>query len=65
MKGIVITAKDQAEYKFIVNLLKKLRISSTTMSQDEMEDIGLLQLMNAVNRTKKVSRDTIMSKLKS
>ena len=65
MKGIVITAKNSSEFKFLSELLKKLGISSTLVSVEEMEDIGLYKLMKSADRNKKVSREKIMSKLKS
>ena len=65
MKGLVITAKSQTEFKFLSDLLKKLGISSATMSEEELEDLGLAKLMKSVNRSKKVSRETIMAKLRS
>jgi hypothetical protein len=65
MKGIVITAKSQTEYRFLSDLLKKLGISSATMSAEDLEDLGLSKLMKSVNKSKKVSRETIMAKLKS
>lgn len=64
MKGLVIATKNQSELKFVSELLKKLGISSTTMSDEELEDLGLAKLMKDVDRSKKVSRETIMAKLK-
>ena len=65
MKGIVISAKSQTEFKFLSDLLKKLGISSAAVSEEELEDLGLVKLMKEANRSKKVSRATIMAKLKS
>jgi hypothetical protein len=64
MKGILITPKSQAELKFLADLLKKLGIASATMSEEEMEDLGLSNLLKTVNKSRKVSRETIMTKLK-
>ena len=64
MKGIVITAKSQSEFKFVSDLLKKLGISSSPMSEEELEDLGLGKLMKSVDRSKKVSRETVMAKLR-
>lgn len=64
MKAVVITPKNKAELKFVNDLLNKLGISSSTMSEEEMEDIGLARLMKASDRTKKVSRDSVIKKLK-
>jgi hypothetical protein len=65
MKGIVITPKSQTELKFVTDLLKKLGISISTMTDEEMEDLGLLKLMKAANKSKTVSRDSVMKKLNS
>lgn len=64
MKSLVITPKDKTELKFVNDLLMKLGISATTMSKEEMEDIGLVRLMKEADRSKKVSRDSVMKKLK-
>ena len=65
MKGIVITPKSQTELKFVTDLLKKLGISTSTMTDEEMEDLVLLKLMKAANKSKTVSRDSVMKKLNS
>ena len=64
MNGLIVTAKNQSEYKFLHDLLKKLNIESTPLSETELEDLGLSVLMKKVDRTKKVSREKIMKKLK-
>lgn len=50
---------------FITDLLKKLGISSSTLTQDELEDIGLSKLMRDVDKSKMADRDEIMKKLSS
>ena len=65
MKGLVIKSKSETEFKFVSDLLKKLGISTSTITQEELEDLGLLKLMQSANKTKKVSRDVVMAKLKS
>lgn len=62
---MVITPKSATEYKFIHDLLEKLGVSSSTMTEEELEDIGLSKMLKAVDKTKKVSKGSIMSKLKS
>ncbi len=64
MKAMVITPKNQSEFKFINDLLKKLGISSATMTEEELEDIGLSKLLKTVDKSKKVSKKSIMQKLK-
>ena len=63
MKAIVVTPKNSNELKFVTALLKKLGIGSSTVSQEELEDIGMSKLMRQVDKTKKASRIEIMKKL--
>ena len=65
MKALVITPKNNNEYTFLWSLLKKLGIYAKGISIEELEDIGFSQLMKDVDRTKKVSKETIMKKLNS
>ena len=62
---MVITPKNETEFKFLFDLLKKLGIVSATMSEEEMEDLGLAKMMKLADKSKKVSRESIMKKLKA
>jgi hypothetical protein len=63
MKGLVVTPKNDNEFKFVTDLLKKLGVGSSPLSQNELEDIGMSKLMRGVDKSKKVSRAEIMKKL--
>ncbi len=63
MKALVITPKNDNEFKFVADLLKKLGVSSSTLSEDELEDIGMSKLMRGIDKSKKASRAEIMKKL--
>ena len=65
MKAMVVTPKSRSEFKFVSDLLKKLGISSATMTEEEMEDVGLSKMLKSVGKTKKVSRENVMRKLRS
>ena len=65
MKALVVKAKNQSEMKFVTELMKKLGIESTLMDIEEVEDQAMSILMKKTDRTKKVSRETIMKKLKA
>ena len=65
MKGVVVTAKSPSEFKFLMDLFKKLGLSSAPVSEEELEDIALSKMMKSVDRKRKVSRDVIMQKLKA
>lgn len=63
MKTIVIQLEDDADVQLISGLLKKMRIRSKVLTSDEMEDVGLGEMMLKVDRSEKVSREQIMKKL--
>ena len=65
MKAIVVTPKNDSEFKFLSDLLKKLGISSSSLSYEDLEDIGMSKLLRDVDKSKKASRAEIMKKLSS
>jgi hypothetical protein len=66
MQTILIETKDASEYSLITALLEKMRIRMKVLnlSDEEKEDLGLLMLMQEVDWSETVSRDSIMSKLR-
>ena len=65
MKALVVTPKNDDEFKLVSRLLKKMGINSSAVTQADLEDIGLSKLMRGIDKTKKVSRASIMKKLSS
>ncbi len=63
MKALVITPKNDSEFKFLADLLKKLGVSSSALSYEDLEDIGLSKLMRGIDKTKKTTRAEVMKKL--
>jgi hypothetical protein len=63
MRALVITPKDDSEFKFLADLLEKLGVSSSALSYEDLEDIGMAKLMRGIDKTKKASRAEIMKKL--
>ena len=62
MKALVITPKNENEIKFVSELLKKLGVDASALSQGELEDMGMSKLKRGVDKTKKDSRSEIMKK---
>jgi len=65
MKGVVVTAKSPSEFKFLMELFKKLGLSSAPVSEEELEDLAVSKMMKSVDRKKKVRREAVMQKLRS
>jgi hypothetical protein len=63
MKALVITPKNDDEFKFLTNLLKKLGVGVSALSRNEIEDFGMSKLMHEVDKSQKVSRAEIIKKL--
>lgn len=63
MDTILVTAKTQAEFNFLSDLLKKLQVDIKVLTDEETEDLGLIKLLKQADRTEKVSRASVMKKL--
>ena len=65
MTTLLISPKSYNELKFIEDFLRKIGVASKELSSDEKEELGLSILMKQADRSRKVSRETIMKKLRS
>ncbi len=64
MESIIVTPKNQEEFRLLTDLLAKMDISSKVLSEEEKEDTGLGILLQEADWNKKVSLEEIMDKLK-
>ncbi len=64
MNTIIITPKNNQEFQFVNELLNKMKMNFKTLSEEEIEDIGLSVLLRSADRTRKVGRDKVMRSLK-
>ena len=65
MDALIIKSNNRSDLKLVKELVKKLGLESKSLSEEEIEDLGLTMLMKQADRTKTVSRDTVMNKLES
>lgn len=63
MQTLVITPKTKAQFKLLADLLAEMNIKAMVLSEEEKEALGLLKLMEEADRSKTVSKETIMKKL--
>jgi hypothetical protein len=63
VKALVIKTKNNSEFKFVSDLLKKLGIGVSNLTAEEIEDLGMSKLLHKAEKTKKASRAEIMKKL--
>jgi len=63
MEALLVTTKNKTDLQFVTSLLKRMKIEVKILSVEEQEDMGLLKLMKKADRSEKVSREKVMSKL--
>lgn len=64
MNSIVITPKNKDELDFLKSLLKKLGYQTKELSDEELEDAGLLHSMVSEKKEDYVSEDEVSDALK-
>ncbi len=62
-KTLLVKPRTKADLKLLSELLRKLKIESSLVDDEQLEDAGLTLLMKEADRSRKVSRDLIMKKL--
>ena len=65
MKSLVITPRDASEMHFLQELFQKMGIGIATIQTGDLEDAGLLKMMNEADLSKQVSREAVFEALKS
>ena len=65
MKAVLINPKDNNELKFVTDLLKKLGIKATEITQEEMEDLAMSRLLKKADKSKKATKTEVMKKLRA
>jgi hypothetical protein len=63
METLLVQPKNAEELALLQTMLKKMSIGNMVISIEEKEDLGLLMLMTKADRTKRVSRETVLKKL--
>jgi len=67
MGTFIVKTKDANESKLLMEMLKKMRIESKSLSEkdeDDLEDTLFGKILDKVDRTETVSREEVMAKLR-
>lgn len=64
MESLLITPKNKVEQKLLSDLLTKMNIKVSVLSDEDRESLGMAALLKEADRSKRVSRETILQKLK-
>ena len=65
METIVVQAANAAELKMIEEFLKKNKLKSRVLTDDDKEDIVLGKLMEEVDYSETIPTDSFINKLRS
>lgn len=63
MESLVITPKNKTELQFLTDLFKRMNVEARFLTDEQKEDLGMIQLLKEADRSKKVPRQKIMKKL--
>lgn len=63
MQSLLITPKDEAELELLSALLTRLNIATTTIAEEDKEDIGLGILLQEADRSEHISRESVFKAL--
>jgi hypothetical protein len=64
-KPILITPKDKAEERLLLDLIERMGLNGRTLNEVEVEDLGLSILLAKVDRSKKADKARVMRKLRA
>jgi hypothetical protein len=64
MNSILITPRNAEEFQLIADIFSKMKIKTKVLSSEEKEDIGMLELLKQSDKNRKVTRESIMKKLR-
>ena len=65
MDSLLVVPKNKKEMRLVSDILRKMGVASKPLTIEEKEDIALSMAMKEVDRTKKVSVNMILQKLKT
>jgi len=64
MTGLIITTTNKTDLKLFADLARRIGVKAKPLSDEDILDLGLLEAMEDGRKTKFVSRERIMKKLK-
>jgi hypothetical protein len=63
METLIVSIKNKADLKLVSDMLKRMKIETKILSDEESGDFGMVKLLKSVDRSQKVSKDKVMAKL--
>jgi hypothetical protein len=63
MHGIIITSEEKENLELLKKMAEKLKMRSKDLSDEDIEDMALLEEMKKVDKSQTVSEETIFNDL--
>lgn len=63
METLILNSNSSSDLKLLADLAKKLGVSVKYLTNEEIEDMGMLKSLAEVDRDEFVSKDSVMAKL--
>ncbi len=64
METLILNGESSSDLKLLADLARKLGISVKHLTNDEIEDMGMLKFLAEVDREEVVSKDSVLAKLR-
>ena len=64
MDSIMITPSNQQDLELLASIAKRMGFETKVFTEEEKEDLGMAYLINQADRTKTVSKEAVMKKLR-
>lgn len=65
MESLLITPRNKTEQKLLADLLTKMNVKVSVLTDDDKEDLGMAALLKEADRSKKVTKQAVLQKLKA
>jgi hypothetical protein len=63
METLILNSKSSSDLKLLADLARKLGISVKYLTDEEIEDIGMLKFLAEADRDEIVTKEQVMAKL--
>lgn len=63
METLILNSKSTSDLKLLAELAKKLGVTVKYLTDEEVEDMGMLKYLEEVDRDEIVAKESVMAKL--
>jgi hypothetical protein len=63
MDALIIKSDNRSDLELLKKLVNKMGLQSKSLSEEDIEDLGLAMMMKKADRSKTISREKVFKKL--